>query len=285
MSDQAEMEFEEQVATEQPEAVVEQQEQPEVQHEIAAVSLGDPEEPKEGEEPTDRSPGLVNKLRKLAREKDKELRELREKLKASTPAPVPQLGPKPRFEDSYDSDKFAADLLEWEDRRRAIAAEEAKAQEQQRALETDYQSRLSRYEESKALLPFDDFDVAEEAVMQSLSETQRALLIKAAIQPDVLVYGLGNSPDKLKTLAAISDPVDFVRTLAWLEAKELKVEKRTATRTEPERVVRGTAPLTAVSLDKKLQALEDEADRTGDRTKVLAYRRELKARERQAALR
>src|SRR6185369_1331361 len=125
---------------------------------------------------------------------------------------------------------------------------------------------------------FDDFDVAEAAVMEALDETQRALIIKGAVNPDVLVYGLGMNPDKLKALAQFKDPVDFVRNLAWLEARELKVEKRTATKTEPERQVRGTAPLVAQTVDKKLEMLEAEADRTGNRTPVINYKRDLKER-------
>src|SRR6185369_8758374 len=259
------------------------------EEEIAAVTLGEVAEPKDGEEAPEATnghkslPGQLRDLykgakRELAEERKKRL-ELEAKLNGAQAQEV--LPPKPKFEDSYDSDKFATDLLAWEDKRRAHEAKQNQAMEQQKALETDYQSRLARYEENKVLLPFDDFDVAEAAVMEALDETQRALIIKGAVNPDVLVYGLGMNPDKLKALAQFKDPVDFVRNLAWLEARELKVEKRTATKTEPERTVKGTAPISAQTVDKKLQALENEAEQTGDWTKVIRHKREMKQREAQ----
>jgi len=261
------------------------------EEEIAAVTLGEVVEPKEGEEVPEASNGhksLPGHLRGLLKDAKKELSEERKKrleLEAKLSGPQVQdiLPPKPKFEDSYDSDKFATDLIAWEKRRESLEAEQNKKNEQQKAIETDYQSRLARYDETKALLPFDDFDVAESTVMNALDDTQRALIIKCARQPDVLVYGLGNSPEKLKALAQFKDPADFISNLAWLEARELKVEKRTATKTEPERTVKGTAPLVAQTVDKKMEMLEAEADRTGNRDKVIAYRRELKQRQ-QAAL-
>ena len=46
---------------------------------------------------------------------------------------------------------------------------------------------------------------------------------------------------------------------------------------QPDRAITGTAPNGGGSADKELARLEKEAERTGDRTKLIAYRRKLRA--------
>ena len=70
-------------------------------------------------------------------------------------------------------------------------------------------------------------------------------------------------------LAAITDPLKFGREI-WKVESEVKVQTRKPT-TQPERVVRGSAPLGAS--DATLERLRSEAERTGDYSKVFAYRK------------
>lgn len=253
--------------------------------EVASIGFG--EEPKEEEtQPRARSlPGQLRDLYKIEKKRaDEEYRkrvELEAKLKGSA---VSELGPEPTLKDEdvdFDEIKFRTKTITWNDRKRDIEAQQKKAREANDAVEADYQTKRERYEQRKAAMPFEDFDVAEATVMKMFTETQRALLIKGARQPAELVYALGLHPEKAKVLAGFSDPVDFVSNIAWLEAKELKVERRESTPL-PEKKIVGTAPVVTVTGDKKLQALEKEADETNDRTKVIAYRRQLKEKERLA---
>ena len=54
----------------------------------------------------------------------------------------------------------------------------------------------------------------------------------------------------------------------------MKVQTRKP-QTNPERKPTGSAPISG-AVDSKLEALEKEADRTGNRSKVIAYKKSLK---------
>jgi hypothetical protein len=69
--------------------------------------------------------------------------------------------------------------------------------------------------------------------------------------------------------------VKFAFAAARLEG-QTKMERRRAG-TSPEGRVTGAAPLSGGS-DKTLERLEKEAERTGDRTKLIQYRKKLNAR-------
>ena len=90
-----------------------------------------------------------------------------------------------------------------------------------------------------------------------------------------VIYALGKVPAKAAELAKISDPIELAAELARLEGK-LTMTKRNAP-PPPEQIVRGSAPLSSQA-DKHLERLEAEAARTGDRTKVVQYKRQLKAK-------
>lgn len=93
----------------------------------------------------------------------------------------------------------------------------------------------------------------------------------------LLRYALGKNPKKAKELAAITDPVKFTFAIAKLEDK-LKVAPR-KTAPPPDTVVRSSVAGSA-AVDSALKRLQDQADKTGDRTKVAAY---LRSKARQAA--
>ena len=47
---------------------------------------------------------------------------------------------------------------------------------------------------------------------------------------------------------------------------------------KPEEPVKGSAPLSSNPWKKRLEQLEEEAGRTGNRTKIIQYKRELRAK-------
>jgi hypothetical protein len=112
-------------------------------------------------------------------------------------------------------------------------------------------------------------------VAASLSQVQAAILIKAPENTAALTYALGRHPQKLATIAAISDPIEFTAALVKLEGT-MKNVKRTRTPPEPDRPERGSGRI-ATATDKELERLEKEAAQTNDRTKVVAYRKKLKS--------
>ena len=66
----------------------------------------------------------------------------------------------------------------------------------------------------------------------------------------------------------------FAFAVANLEA-QLKVTPR-KTKPEPERVISGASRSLSATTDSHLARLEAEADKTGDRSKIVSYKRQLK---------
>lgn len=248
------------------------------------VMLGDEPLPASTEDEIDGkpAPAWIKELRKQNREKDKRIRELEQAQQAGQQqaAPAAQtLGPKPTPEDfDYDAEKYGEALVEWNGKKAAIDAQQAAARAEQEAADAAWKARLKSFETAKAALKVPDFDDAEHVVDKTLSVNQRGLIIQGADKPELLVYALGKNPAKAKELAGITDLVKFAFAVAKLET-QLKVAPRQAP-PAPERQVRGTAG-GSTAVDNQLARLEAEADRTGDRSKVIAYKRE--KRQQQAA--
>lgn len=227
------------------------------------------------EEDDSKAPEWVREVRKTNRAQAAEIRELKQKLQGSAPA-VPELGPKPTLEScGYDEDRFEQQLDAWKERKRNTEAAQAEQRKAQEAAQADWQSRLTAYGESKKGLKVSDFDDAEAAATESLSQVQQAILVKGAENPALLVYALGKNPKMAKELSSITDPVAFAFAAARLEGK-LKVTPR-KTAPLPETTVRGSASVSG-AVDSTLARLEAEADKTGDRTKVIAYKRQQRAK-------
>lgn len=223
------------------------------------------------------APAWVKELRVHNRQIARELREAREEnARLKAPVKAIELGPKPTLAGSeYDEDKFEAALTEWHGRKAEHEAEGKRKQEAEQAAQAEWQGDMQRYTEQKAALKVSDYADAEAAIEQAFSPAQQAIIVKGSEVPAKLAYALGKNPAELKKLAAITDPIKFAFAVAKLETK-LKTEPRKGVPL-PETPVKGSAALTGTT-DKKLKALEDEADKTGDRTKLVAYRRELKQR-------
>lgn len=233
----------------------------------------------EGESPPleseNKAPDWVRELRKTNREKDRRLRELEAELKAARPqqdAP----GQKPKLEDhDYDAEAYAAALESWLARKHQAESKEVEKAKAEETAKAAWDVKVKSYSKAKAALNLDDYDDAEDTVKDFLSTTQQGILMSAK-QSARLVYELGTHPDKALQLASIKDPVEFTFAVAEL-AQEI-VTMKTAPRKAPppERVTRGRV---GGSVDSALAKLREEADRTGDRTKVANYIRQQKARE------
>lgn len=238
------------------------------------VSFGD-EAPPASEDEENRAPAWVKDLRRANREKDRRIRELEQKLNASAPQQeqAVTVGAKPTLEGcDYDAEKFEAELESWHARKREADQIKAKKDEAERAAKDAWTARVQTYEKAKAALKVQDFQDAEDALSDALSVVQQGVILSGAEKPELLVYALGKAPAKLKELASITDPVKFAFAVAKLET-QLKVQPRKQA-PAPERRVTGSVPVGGP--DKTLERLEAEADKTGDRTKVAAYKRQLR---------
>lgn len=235
----------------------------------------------EPEPEPERAPDWVRELRRQHRELQRKVREYEAREQtAPAVADVPKLGAKPKLEDhDYDTDRYESALESWYKQKDAV--ETAKREQQRQAEEQSkaWQAKLDGYGKAKAELKVRDYDDAEAAVQEALNVTQQGVVLQGAENPALVVYALGKNPKKAKELAAITDPVKFAFAIAKLES-QLKIQPR-KTAPPPERTApTGNAPISAAT-DNTLERLRAEGMRTGDMTKVIRYKQQL--REKQAA--
>ena len=230
------------------------------------------DEPPESKE----MPSWVKDLRKRNRELNKANSELEKQVKAGKAEDTTALGAGPTLEAcDYDADKYRDSLREWDRDKAKIDAKAKDAQNEHEGQQKAYDVRLTEYQDGRADFDADSFDEAEGAVKDALSDTQQTILIRAfGSKAAPLISGLGRDDKRLKELASISDPVAFTVAATRLEAA-MKVSQRKP-RTVPETIVKGNSSV-SMGGDKTLQKLRDEAANTGDMSKVVAYKRKLKA--------
>lgn len=215
---------------------------------------------------------LVKRLRAVIKDKDDQLRAR----PASTPAAPVQVGDEPDMEDAdvdYDADKFKEKWTAWNQRKVAAASQQSAQTERQSKVQEAWQSDLTRLSEAEAKLRVPDMEDAKETVRAVLSPEQQAVLVQAADNPAAMIYALAKSPGKLAELSKQDNFIKLGAMVARMEQGVKVVPKKKAA--EPERVRTGNAR-PGGSTDKQLAKLETEADRTGDRTKLVAYKRKLK---------
>lgn len=240
------------------------QEQPEL-----VVTIGD-----EKPEPEDENLNF-KQVRDRARQLAKDLRETKRQLAAVAGSKVDELGQKPTLESfQYDTEKYEAAHEQWLLKKQAVDAEARRKEDEKNQQTLAWQAKMDGY--GKAKVDFKtkapDFDDAELAVQESLNQTQQGIILECAKDAPLLVYALHKNPAKLKELAAITNPVVFTWQLAYLEA-QLKV----TTKNQPEERVSGVVA-TGRGGDQHLIKLQAEAARTGDITKVVAYKRQVRAK-------
>lgn len=247
------------------------------EEEEVVLSIAGEEEPAEAQEER-AAPQWVKDLRKSNRELQKKVREYETREQTASKPNVPQLGPKPTLEGcDYDGEKFEQDLTAWHERKRQIDAAQKDHEESQQKAQQAWQAKLDGYATAKADLKFADFEDAEQTIEGALDLNKQAIIIAGADNPALVVYALGKNPKLLKELQTIEDPTKFAFAVAKLETK-LKVEKRKPA-SQPEKVVSGTAPKSG-AMDNHLEKLRAEAEKSGDFTKVMAYKKQQKEKQR-----
>lgn len=240
------------------------------------VSIGD-ELPVEDEEAKS-APAWVKNLRREHKAAQRELKQLKSQLQrtgTSEPAQV-SLPPKPTLESSdYDTERFEANLASWYEQKRVYEQQEAARQSAVAEAQASWKQRLDTYQTERNSLKARDYEEAEAVVADTLSITQQGMILSGAEKPALLIYALGKNPKKAAEMAAIQDPVKFAFAVARLETT-LKIQNRKPS-AAPERSPSGTAPKSG-NADSTLERLRAEAERTGDLSKVIAYKRQLKAK-------
>ena len=255
---------------------------------IDEVDEGEPEEEAESEEPDEivvsidgeepppqeeqAAPEWVRELRREHRELKKRNRELESRVSQSAETnPAVTLGAKPSLENlDYDTEKYEQSLADWYERKRLVDDQQGQVRRAEEEQQQAWNAKLEGYVEAKTKLKVRDYDDAEEVAQQMFNVVQQGVVIQGAENPALVIYALGKNPKKAKELAAIDDPVKFAFAVAKLESN-LKIGNRKAS-TQPERTVSATARSSG-SVDSTLERLREEASKTGNMDKVMAYKR------------
>lgn len=245
------------------------------------VSFGEESPPQEEEVPAD-APAWVKDLRKSSREKDKQLRdkerELRELKQLVEAAKAPKQEPelkKPTMESvDYDEAEYERQFDAYTRQKAEVDAKQREKDAAEKAEKDAWAAKVEAYQTAKAALKVKDYDDAEAEATSTLSQIQQSIIVTGADNAALLVYALGKNPAKAKELASIKDPVKFAFAVAKLET-QLKATPRKAP-PAAESTVRGSGSISSTSSNSELARLEAAAEKTGDRTAVIAFKRKMR---------
>ena len=270
-----ELEIVEDVAEETTEVIEEPEAQDNQESEDEVVVSIDGESPPQEVEQT-KAPEWVRELRKSHRDLQRQNRELQSRLESfqKPEQKIGEPGPKPKLEQfDYDADLYEQKLEQWHEQKRKFELEAEKLRQEQAAQDQVWKDRLEAYSRNKAELKVKDYEDAEATAQELFNVTQQGIIVRGANNPALLVYALGKNPKKAAELAKLNDPVEFAFAVARLE-KDLKVTNRKSA-PAPEKIVQNSGRVvSSASVDSTLNRLRAEAERTGDYTKVMEYRRQ-----------
>lgn len=228
---------------------------------------------------TKEAPEWVRELRKQNRELKKQLKE-REAAAPKVVDTTPLPGEKPTLEScDFDATAFADKLEAWHETKRKADDAAAQARRAQEAEAATWNAKVEghngRVQELAARVPKAAEYVAEADA--ALTPMQRGHIVHVSPESHRVLAVLGKNPALLEEVSAIKDHALFLRRIVEIELSLTGKTKKPA----PERTLsggagggsRGSVP----GNDATLERLEAEADRTGDRTKLVRYRRDLAA--------
>lgn len=247
------------------------------------VTIGEAPAPEAEETDDVAAPSWVAEVRKQNREVIRENRRLKQQIEAATrPAQpvVPALGPKPTMRDDdidYVEDKYDAAILKWNEAKAKADRALVEAKSEQEKEQAAWVAKNKDFTEKAASLKAADFEDALDAVKSNIDVVRQTVLLKAASSPHLVVLALGRQPEELKKLAAIRDPIEFAVAVSKLEG-QIKVSSRKPPPAERIPSPAGRAP---GGSDKTREALEREAEKSGDRSKVIAHDKAKRENERQ----
>lgn len=167
----------------------------------------------------------------------------------------------------YDSDAYEQDYAQWLSEK---TQHDVKVQAEAQKYQQYHERYRSDVDAVRAVKP--DYDTAETVVVETLSENKQHLLQMLVHNPAKVVYVLGkNSPEQLEKMANLDD-IQFAREIVLME-QSMSTVKRNPNKPKPKsHSLEGMAG----GGDTKLAKLEADAERTGDRSKVAAYKRTLR---------
>jgi hypothetical protein len=221
----------------------------------------------------------LKRLREVASEKSRQARELEAKialLEAEKPQPEKPALVRPTFEGcGFDEEKYAEAIEQYAAAKAEDEVLRKKEDEIRNQTNIDYTQRVQRYTEAKKSLQVQGYEDSEDTVRKALSTQQQSIIIRNVAEPEKLIYALGRSKKALAELAEIQDLDRFSYKIAKLETS--MIVKRKGPPPPESRLAGGNSSIAASGpLKSQLEAAEKEAERTGDRTKVINLKRQMR---------
>lgn len=269
-------EIDQDAEVEQPEESETDSEEQQDESEDEVFSFGEDSPPQEDDGFAGKpAPEWVKKQRAENRELKKQLRELQQKQEQSTQV-VNQpltLGNKPTLaEYEYDEEQYDKALSQWYENKANFDKQQAELNSKKVEQEQEVKALVDNYNQRKASFNKDDFEEVENYVGSKLTQDQVLALFEVSKKPEVLVYALGKNQHRLEELASIKSPYKFAVAVSELE-NQVKATKRTAAAAPERKITSGQSGV--ASTDARLAELEKEAERTGNRSKLIQYKKSL----------
>ena len=224
----------------------------------------DEKDPYAGQE----APQWVKDTRRRAKEVERENRRLKQLLEQRNGQPEQQqaLREKPTLDaHEYDSDAYEQDYAAW-------LSEKSQHDARQKAEQEKYQHYDERYKSSVDAVraKVADYDEIEQSIVDTVPPQRQALIKMLVDDPARMVVALGKSPAQLEKLSSLDD-IQFAKQIVLMEQQmSSKAKSRNPNKPKPKtHELEGAAG----GVDTKLAKLDAEAAKTGDRSKVIAYKR------------
>lgn len=263
--------------------VADDQTEEQAEEEIEGYDLAFGEESLTSEDEPEESEGIKN-LREANRQKKQELKELRERMaqmetqtQQAQPQELPFIDEEPQLEDfDYDQEEYQKAMSEHYQAKQRHDAQKLQQQHQLMEVQKRVQENYVEFNKSKDAFKHPEMDDVEQDVADALGQRSVHLLEVLRDDPHAAqkVFTLGKKKDVLQKLSSIQDPVLFGMELGKT-LSQVSVKPRRSPKTSPEASMNSSG---GKGVDSNLKRLEAEADRTGDRTKVAAYKRQLRAK-------
>lgn len=231
------------------------------------VSLDEDEEDAEVSQP-------MRDLRQQNRDLKKRLKEI----EAAKSVDNLEIGEKPKLEDfDYNTEKFEAALLEWSARKTEVETKTKEREEFAQRQVAEFEEKKALYNAARKKLNVKNFEEAEDVVKSTLPQIVQDVIIDNAKDPALVFYALGKNPKAMEGLSKAETLREAVSAAYKLGAQEAKMKVTgMKNKPKPETKIQGGAKPVKTG-ERQLEKLREEAAKTGDYTKVHAYKKQLRA--------
>ncbi len=143
----------------------------------------------------------------------------------------------------------------------------------------DLQKKQASHYERAEKIGVKDYEATEDKAIETLGLEFTNHIIEYFDDSQNILYYLGKNPKETEVLKSLLDEnlVLGVAEIGRLRS-EIRVRPKKQTTPNPDAELEGGVPKDATASDRKLNKLREEASKTGNMSKLIAFKRELKAK-------